>query len=492
MPGAGSPNTGPPNADIPNTDLLKTDLLSTVTPNSDRPAAGGDRPQRRTRRRIRRWEALALAGLLCALGAAGAVALSAGSGGAPPPAAPVAAAPLSAFEQARRAGVQGLLDRWAGAVRDGDRGSLVALFDEGAVPGFVDAEVRRMNNLAGVPLADWGYEIGHEPEHPVPTDLAEHLGATDVWAPPVYLRYAVEGADAASTRKPVSLVVARRGDDWKLVSDWDLPEYGRETWRGPWDFGPVIAREVTTASNVSVVLGHPDQEAWVDAVAEEMRTAVPAVTELWGTGWARRAVVIVASDQEEFTAQAGADHSGANIAAVAVSDAVVPGSDTVTGQRIVFSPASAGRLTEDTRRSVLRHELTHIAARAATTDGSPLWMLEGFADYTGHRGSGIGVAAAAPTVAAAVAAHGPPARLPSDADFAAGGDRAVVAYELAWSVNAYIADRFGESALGDLYHALATGPVDAITLDGRLQGVLGLSSAELVSGWGTWMTEQLS
>ncbi|WP_218019051.1 hypothetical protein, partial [Rhodococcus tukisamuensis] len=85
MPGAGSPNT-----DIPNTDLLKTDLLSTVTPNSDRPAAGGDRPQRRTRRRIRRWEALALAGLLCALGAAGAVALSAGSGDAPPPAAPVA------------------------------------------------------------------------------------------------------------------------------------------------------------------------------------------------------------------------------------------------------------------------------------------------------------------------------------------------------------------------------------------------------------------
>ncbi|MFC4602181.1 hypothetical protein [Rhodococcus kronopolitis] len=453
------------------------------------PEPGVEAVARPGRRRIRPWEALALAGLLCALGAAGGVALHAGSAVAPD-AGTTASAPVNPFEQARRAGVQVLLDRWAAAVRNGDGAALAALFDEHAVPGFLDAEVRRANNLSGVPLADWGYEIGHDPEVPVPTDLAEQLAATDVWAPPVYLRYAVAGADAAPTRKPVSLVVARRGDEWKLVTDRDLPG-ARSTWRGPWDFGPLVAREVTTGSNTSVVLGHPDQQAWVDAVADEMQTAVPAVAELWGADWARRAVVFVASGQEEFAAQAGPEHSGADIAAVAVSDAVVPGSP-VTGQRIVFSPAAANRLTAVGLRSVLRHELAHVAARSGTRDGSPLWALEGFADYAGHRGSGVTVAGAAPTVAAAVAAHGPPARLPSDADFAAGGERAVVAYELAWSVNAFVADEFGESALRELYRALAAGPVDAAALDGRLRATLGLTTAELVSRWGTWVTAHVA
>ncbi|WP_435531038.1 hypothetical protein [Rhodococcus spelaei] len=432
-----------------------------------------------------------MVGLLCAVAAAGALTLHSHRPGDAQSGSASTTATVNPFEQARRAGVQTLLDRWAGAVRDGDAAALAALFDQRALPGFRDAEIARMHNLSGVPLSDWGYEIGGDPETPVPTDLAEQLGATDVWAPPVYLRYAIDGADPGPTRKPVSLVVARRGDDWKLVSDRPLPEYGRQTWRGPWDFGPVIARRVDTDSHTSVVLGHPDQEQWVDSLAGELRTAVPAVTDLWGEQWSRRTVVMVSSSQDEFTEQAGSGHSGSDIAAVAVSDAVVPGSTVVTGQRVVFSPASAERLTADTRRSVLRHELTHIASRAVTIDGSPLWMLEGFADYSGHRGSGITVAAGAPTVAAAVAVHGPPARLPSDADFAAGGERSLVAYELAWSVNAFVAERFGEDRLRELYHALAAGPVDSAGLDERLGTVLGLSQRELVGQWGSWMVAHL-
>ncbi|MFE3293028.1 hypothetical protein [Rhodococcus sp. NPDC059234] len=432
-----------------------------------------------------------MAGLLCAVAAAGALTLHSHEPGAAQSGTTATPTAVSPFEQARRAGVQELLDRWAGAVRDGDAAALTPLFDQGAVPGFLDAETARMHNLSGVPLADWGYEIGHDPETPVPTDLAEQLGATDVWAPPVYLRYAIDGADPGSTRKPVSLVVARRGDTWKLVSDRSLPEYGRQTWRGPWDFGPVIARTVDTDSHTSVVLGHPDQGQWMDALAEELRTAVPEVTDLWGEQWSRRAVVVVASSQDEFSEQVGSVHSGSDIAAVAVSDALAPGATEVTGQRVVFSPASAERLTADTRRSVLRHELTHIATRRDTTDGSPLWMLEGFADYSGHRGSGITVGAGAPTVAAAVAVHGPPVRLPSDADFGAGGERSLVAYELAWSVNAFVADRFGEERLRELYHALAAGPVDAAGLDARLGEVLGVPQRELIAQWGSWMVAHL-
>lgn len=400
-----------------------------------------------------------------------------------------AAATVNPYEKARREGVQDLLNRWAGAVRDSDTAGLTSLFDRAAVPEFLDAELRRSENLAAVPLADWGYEIGTDPETPVPTDLAEQLDATDVWAVPAYLRYAIEGADAGSTRKPVSLIVARRGDRWTLVSDRSLPEYGRHSWRGPWDFGPVVAREVPTGSQTSVVLGHPDQEPLIDAIAGDLGDAVSSVTELWGTDWSQRALVIVSSDQDEFVEQVGSDHSGSDIAAVAVSDVVAPGSDTATGQRVVFSPAAAERLTEDTRQSVLRHELTHVAARTATTDGSPMWILEGFADYSGHRDSGITVGRAAPILAAAVTSHGPPSRLPADADFAAGGERAQAAYELAWSVSAYVADRFDERTLRELYVDLATGPLGSRELDAALREAVGLSTSEFVTDWGHWVAE---
>ncbi len=395
------------------------------------------------------------------------------------------------FEQARREGVQDLLNRWAKAVRSGDDAALAALFDAGAAPEFLAAEVRRSRNLAGVPLADWGYEIGSGPETPVPGDIAERLQATDVWAPHVLLRYGIAGADTASTRKPVSLVVARRGEEWKLVSDGALPQYDRSTWRGPWDFGPVVARSVPTDGGVSVVLGHPWQQDRVDAIAAELVTAVPAVTEVWGPQWPRRALVLVTAGQEEFTEQVGHQHSGSDIAAVAVSDAVTPGSDTVTGQRIVFSPTAGERLTEASRRAVLRHELTHVAARSTTVDGSPMWVLEGFADYVGHRGSGSDVVDVAPTVSAAVVAHGPPVRLPSDDDFGAGGERSLAAYESAWTVAEFVADRFGEESLRSMYGELSTGPADQATVEERIRSSIGVPAQELIGQWGSWLSDNV-
>lgn len=441
----------------------------------------------RPRRPVRVWEATALAGLLLAVvGAAGLTLHS-----SEPGATVVPTVAVNAFEQARRAGVQGLLDRWAAAVRAGDEGALATLFDAAAMPEFLPAEVQRMHALAEVPMSDWGYEIGDGPETPVPTDLAEQLQATDVWAPHVFLRYAIAEADPGPTRKPVSLVVARRGDEWKLVSDRPIAEHDRRTWRGPWDFGPVVVRTVHTDGGTSVVLGHPEQQGLIEALAADLVAAVPAVTEMWGRDWTRRAVVMATADRDEFTSQVGGGHSGSDIAAVAVADAVAPGSTEVTGQRIVFSPSAGDRLTATSRRAVLRHELTHVAARGHTTDGSPMWMLEGFADYVGHRDEDAAVPSIAPTVAAVVAVHGPPARLPSDADFAAGGGRALVAYESAWTVCAFVADRFGEDRLRELYRMLSTGPADATVVDSRIRQVLGVSTGELTTQWGSWLAERV-
>ena len=407
---------------------------------------------------------------------------------------PRGATPLgNPYEDGRRAGAQAVLDEWARAVRAGDTAALSELFDPAAAPGFLATEVRRANNAAAVPFSEFGYDIGFEPETPVPPALADELGASDVWAPAVYLRYAIEGADAQPTRKPVALLLARRGDEWKLVSDTGLPGSDRETWRGPWDFGPVLVREASGSDGrTSIVLGHPEQSAMVDLLAGELGDAVDHVTDVWGEDWSRRAVVLVAGSYEEFASLVGSSHSGTDIAAVAVSDAVDRRSRTASGQRIVFSPEAADRLTDLTRVAVLRHELVHVAARPVTEDGSPMWILEGYADYVGYHGMEATFGALAPTLAAAVAAAGPPTALPADEDFRAGGDRARRAYESSWSLAAFIASEYGEARLGELYRDLARGGVTPGQLDGRIRDVLGTTAADLTREWGTWVDKQVS
>ncbi|RVW05066.1 hypothetical protein EF834_08250 [Rhodococcus spongiicola] len=397
------------------------------------------------------------------------------------------------YEDGRRDSAQKLLDQWARAVRSGDTAALTDLFDPAAAPGFLDAEIRRANHAAQVPFSDFGYDIGFEPEQPVPPEVADELGASDVWAPAVYLRYAIAGADTEPTRKPVALVLARRGETWKLVSDSGLPGSERETWRGPWDFGPIIAREVPGADGrSSIVLGHPTQSAMVDLLAGELADAVDQVSQVWGEDWPRRAVVFVAASEAEFESLVGTSYSGSDVAAVSVSDAVDHRSGTVSGQRIVFSPEAADRLTDLTRVAVLRHELTHVAARVVTEDGSPMWILEGYADYVGYRGIESTFGAVAPTLAAAVAAGAPPTSFPTDKDFHAGGDIARRAYESAWSLAIFVASEYGEARLGELYRDLARGEMTATQFDDRIYHVLGISAEELVHSWSTWVSKQVA
>lgn len=440
---------------------------------------------------MRRWEWVGLTGLGIAVALVLSLTAFDHEGEVPDVRRPAPVA--NPYEDGRRAGAQAVLDEWARAVRSGDTAALPGLFDPAAAPGFLEAEIRRAGNASQVPFSEFGYDIGLDPEVPVSSDVADEFGASDVWAPTVYLRYAIAGADAQPTRKPVALVLARRGDEWKLVSDSGVPGSDRETWRGPWDFGPVIARVVNGAEGrSSIVLGHPQQSAMVDRLAGDLGEAVAHVTDVWGQDWSRRAVVMVAGSQEEFASLVGTAHSGADIAAVSVSDAVDQRSRTASGQRIVFSPEAADRLTDLTRVSVLRHELTHIAARAVTADGSPLWILEGYADYVGYRGIEATFGALAPTLTAAVAQNGPPTALPTNADFGAGGDTARRAYESSWSVAAFVASEYGEDRLDSLYRELAQGEATADRLDGRIHDALGVGADGLVQAWGAWVQKQLA
>ncbi|OZF45548.1 hypothetical protein CH293_21575 [Rhodococcus sp. 14-2470-1b] len=425
--------------------------------------------------------------LLCAVSVLGSCA--SGATTTPPPDSPQSTTVSNPYEDGRRNGVEELLQKWADALRTNDVDALEQVVDPAADPEFLQAQVRRANDMAAVPFSDWGYELVDEPEIPVPSAIASPLNAADVWAPSVVLRYAVSGPDAESTRRPVSLVVARRDDEWRIVSDAPVPGTDRTTWRGPWDFGPVIARSVATAGGTSVVLGHPDQSALVDAVVAELPSAVDAVTSFYGDDWPQSALIFTSGSAAEFAASAGDATAESDVAAVTVSDAVRQ-DRPVTGQRVVFGPGAPARLTDVTTRTVLRHELTHVAARSDTVDGSPMWVLEGFADYSGYRESDIEFARIAPTLSAVVAQGGSPTVLPEDSDFSAGGVRTTLAYESAWSVFAFVAATFGEPSQRRLYMQLADGPKTAAETAGGVASALGIGMDEFVDQWGSWVLEQ--
>ncbi|MFX0572996.1 hypothetical protein [Nocardia nepalensis] len=251
-------------------------------------------------------------------------------------------------------------------------------------------------------------------------------------------------------------------------------------------FGQLVTEQVPTGDGQqSLVVGHPAQRAEIDTLAGELATATTAVTGVWGPGWARSAMVVVASNPSEFAALVRSATMPADVAAASVADPFVPGTQP-TGQRVVFSADAGRRLDSDGLRTLLRHELTHIATRAQTVDGAPQWMLEGFAEFVAHLGAGHHFADIAPTVTTRVRAGDVPRDLPADADFA--GTGAVAAYEQAWSVCAFVAEKFDQPRLVELYRRIAAGKQDPASEDRIMRDVLGTSRSDLVTDWRNWLS----
>ncbi len=387
---------------------------------------------------------------------------------------PASPSPTSAAPSTAEA-VRSLLDRRARAVLERDEAAFTADLDPRADAGFRQRQRDLFHNLAAVPLAEWEYLLGDR------LDLSgaglpglDLPAADDVWAPDVRLSYRLGGVDVEPSTQGMAYLFTRRDGRWYLNSDTALEPLGRRTWRGPWDFGPCHVLRGTGG----FVLSHPGGEALAARVLAELDGAVTAVTEVWGQAWARQVAVLVPASPEEMVALVGPGFATGAIAGVAVADRVDPDTHTARGQRVVLNPDSAGALSPLSLRVLLRHEITHVAARGETVDGAPMWVLEGFADYVGYRRSDVPPHRAAPLLAAQVR-RALPSALPSDADFR--GDGMELAYQQAWSVNLYLASSLGEPGLVALHRRLAR--VRASEVDGVLLEATGGDTAALVRGW---------
>ncbi|WP_133851475.1 hypothetical protein [Labedaea rhizosphaerae] len=397
---------------------------------------------------------------------------------------------------AKSTAVRGLLQRRADALLHHDKKAFLATVDPKATAAFRTTQTNLFDNLAGVPLGHWAYRINPvdavDPAALRPADPADLAGPAargdELWAPRTDLDYALRGVDAQPTTKTMGYLYVRRGAQWYLRSDTALDRTDRRTWRGPWDFAP--AKELTTKRGF--VLYHPGDEEMARRLADELDSAVQAVSNVWGTNWPMRVAMVLPATATEMRALVGPDFPINAVVAVSVADHVDRDHHTVQGQRVVFSPNGSRGLSPVALRVVVRHEFTHIAARADTVDGTPLWVLEGFADYVGYRTSGVELAQGAPDLAQQVAAGQAPSGLPTDAAFRSSGHELDLAYQQAWTVMKFLGDKFGQAKLVQVYRALAgAGAQPGEKLDQQLRGLIGMDRTALVAEWREYLRRQL-
>jgi hypothetical protein len=120
-----------------------------------------------------------------------------------------------------------------------------------------------------------------------------------------------------------------------------------------------------------------------------------------------------------------------------------------------------------------------------------MWVLEGYAEYAGNRNSGRAAREIAPTLAAAVRSGDVPSGFPEDSQFGGVPVVSSLAYESAWSINAYVADRFGETKLTELFRSLSVGPSTPEEINQHIVDVLGVSIDDLRDGWVDWLHRTL-
>lgn len=393
------------------------------------------------------------------------------------PAPPSTAAGEQRSPLARTRVLREMLQRRAAAVRNRDQAAFMATVDPKADPAFVAAQAAQFANLGGVPLSAWSYEVDASAVAVPPNRPGD---PAQLWAPRTTLRYALDGADTVPTSRPLGYLYAYRDGRWYVASDDELGSDAERTWRGPWDFGPCAA--VTVPSGL--VLGHDGQQDLMASLAQDLDGAVAAVTEVWGTEWSQRAAVVLPASIEEMRELVGPAFAVDGIAAAAVADKVDTSTRTAIGQRVVLNPDQAAKLSASARRIVLRHEITHVAARASTVDGAPMWLLEGFADYVGYRGSGLAPREAAPDLVRSLREGGRLPVLPADGDFAGGNSQLDLAYQLAWSAALHVVDLAGEQGLVRLYRLAAGGPATGQpAVDDALLQVVGMDLTGFVASW---------
>jgi hypothetical protein len=384
---------------------------------------------------------------------------------------------------------QALMTRHATAVLHHLPREFLADVDTGAAAArFRAAQAAMIENISDVPLASWSYTVAAAVTDPPAIAASAARYGRPTLLVRVTLTYALRGVDPRPAGHDLWLTFLRRGGQTYLAGDDDLVSDAGTSWRGIWDFGPVVV----VRGKSSLVLGHIGDSGQLAALADSVDAAVPVVTGVWGRDWTRQVAVLVPATEDELGVLVGAGAALTDVSAVAVTDGSDPLSNRPSGQRLVMDPKALAKLTGVGRRIVVQHEITHLATESDTADTAPRWLVEGFADYVGNLGSGQSTRVTAAELAADIADGRVPAALPADGAFAPGAAGAAQAYEQAWLACRLIAERAGVAGLVRFYRQVGTATaLPSVAVAAALSSVLHESLAAFTAQWRSYLTGQL-
>ncbi|MFE9700360.1 hypothetical protein [Streptomyces sp. NPDC006270] len=337
------------------------------------------------------------------------------------------------------------------------------------------AQRTELRHLADVPLKSWTY------------DVKGITGQDGRWASAdVELRYRIDGYDSAPVATRRVLELMRDGERWYITADRPAKGASGQLWQQ----GDV---EVVEGEH-SIVLGVGRPGTELRQVADTVDLAVPAVSDAWPRPWTRRVVVLVPESVEDMAGLLGSpEASYRGIAAVTTGEVGGTGKRPALADRVIVNPQAYATLGSFGQRIVLTHETTHVATRTSTSTATPVWLSEGFADWTAYRGEDRAADTIAPELAEAVRGGRTPAELPADPDFGFDGDPAELAgaYEGGWLACELIAERWGKEKLIAFYEAVGAHPGRQGAVEQALDAVLDTTPGQFTADWRDYLATRL-
>jgi hypothetical protein len=371
--------------------------------------------------------------------------------------------------------LRALLDRHAKAVLAKDRAAFLADVDR-SDPGFARHEEQEFDNLTKLPLADFSYALVQARDYGelVPGALIARFHS-GIDAAAVEVRYKIQGLDATATATPWVPIFGLARGVWRLAGQATGSALPMGAGGQPWDGGPIT---VATGARV-VAVASTEDAGRAQSLVKMSEAALDRVAAVRPGGWPGKVLVTAVQDPKVFQTYFAESPDRINqVAAIAVpyytSVPAWHGSAEYAATRVVFNPnqldADEGELSHD-----LAHEFTHAAMGGYTSGTTPLWLVEGFAEYVAFK----------PAPPQSAALHRALTGLKTDAlpaDSSFYGD--ALNYVLAYLACRMIAERYGQAKLLALYETFADGTTVAST---GISRVLGVDQATLTALWAKYV-----
>ncbi|MDX6284864.1 MAG: hypothetical protein QOG53_349 [Frankiales bacterium] len=395
-------------------------------------------------------------------------------------------AEVQAYTDSRDRAIQAVLDRQSRGVVRHRLADFVSGVDRRSA-SFLRRQREIYARLTLLDLARWTYKADPTGAYGQSSVNWRGYGAEDVAVLPVVLSYQIRGFDAGAVARGKVFTFVRRGTTWSLASDADVKALAvPAVLSDPWDVGPIsVAR-----GRWSLIIGGPADKKLLARVARLEDQAISTVARRWPDKWSHRVVVVVSRNKKLLAELFSEDpDSVKKVAAVAVPqfqvadinawDSTVP---RPVSARVIINPSD---LDAATNLEVLTHETVHVATFPIFHLGSPLWMVEGYAEYVSRRPDVI-----SEQFFQLATKNKLPSHLPSNTAWRSTAVGPAF-YDEAWLACRFITRDWSEHKLIELYRKLsAIDSTDSLADDAEqriIRSVLGISAATFAKRWKRYM-----